>query len=242
MGSSQQQVNTNPSSPDITHPLPYLPTELKLQIIKEAVTFADGLCSDHWYGEQQDLVNKFSLLSHEMSDLVSESLYKANKIVTKPQPQRPDGTTIDGPEVEYGYLAPYPGRPPSNIRPYITYPTIAQSQSVKELEFHLDVAGAGVFPSYYISDQLEWPQKLASGELRFPLLDSLRIVLALGRSGAYNMIDRIRSWDQAPLQFATGNLTIVINGQSCSRDACIHEPELIHAHSHEADHSLECIS
>jgi hypothetical protein len=47
--------------------LSYLPTELMLQIINEAITLPDGLHSDHWHENQQDLVNKLSLRSHEMS-------------------------------------------------------------------------------------------------------------------------------------------------------------------------------
>lgn len=164
MYSPQQQTIAQPASTNMVRPLPYLPTELKLQIIKDAITFPDGLRSDHWHDNQQDLVNKLSLLGHEMSALVLDSLHKVNKVVIKPQLKRPDSRTIDGPELEsYGYLAPFHCSAPSNIRPYITYPTIAQSASVKELEFHLDVVSADYYPTYYISDQFAWLRKLASG-------------------------------------------------------------------------------
>lgn len=241
MYSPQQQTIAQPASTNMVRPLPYLPTELKLQIIKDAITFPDGLRSDHWHDNQQDLVNKLSLLGHEMSALVLDSLHKVNKVVIKPQLKRPDSRTIDGPELEsYGYLAPFHCSAPSNIRPYITYPTIAQSASVKELEFHLDVVSADYYPTYYISDQFAWLRKLASGELGFPALEALRIVLdldyGLGRKGALNILEQIRQWNGVPFHFATADLAIVINRHSCSCGACIHESEVRSG----ADHDFEC--
>jgi hypothetical protein len=142
--------------------------------------------------------------------------------------------------VSFGHLAPLPGSASSNIRPYITYSTIAQNASVKQLEFHLDVVSADYYPTYYISDQFAWLRKLASGELGFPALETLRIVLdfeyGLGRNGTLNILEQIRQWDQVPFHFDAANLTFVINGHSCFCGACIHEPEVRFA----VDHGSEC--
>jgi hypothetical protein len=137
-----------------------LPTEIMLQILGYALDLPNGIHSDRWDFIKKVRVDKLSAINQQYPDVVSEALYKQNKVIIKClHPKKFHGT---------------------NRNAIITYPTVQQSQFVRELEFVTNaIHGDEEDQEPFLQCQVSWLNNLASGVLGFEKLDMLRLVFKI---------------------------------------------------------------
>jgi hypothetical protein len=186
-----QTMSEEPQTMSEAKPI-LLPTEIMLQILGYALDLPNGIHSDRWDFIKKVRVDKLSAINQQYPDVVSEALYKQNKVIIKClHPKKFHGT---------------------NRNAIITYPTVQQSQFVRELEFVTNaIHGDEEDQEPFLQCQVSWLNNLASGVLGFEKLDMLRLVFKIPEREEFlsRMIELLTAI--GPLYFKTKKLEIVFH-------------------------------
>jgi hypothetical protein len=183
-----------------------LPAEIMLEILGYALALPNGIHSERFETIKKIRVDRMSAINKSYPNVVSEALYKHNKVIIKPRHPK-----------KMSELAPGPA---------ITYPTVQQSKFVRQLEF---VTSTGKVcetdPEFFLECQSSWLNDLASGELGFQNLDILRLSFRTKDEYCSFFAEFVEILEGiGPLRFKAKTLEIIIDGKNCTADMCTCNP------------------
>ncbi|KAF2449795.1 hypothetical protein P171DRAFT_480856 [Karstenula rhodostoma CBS 690.94] len=146
--------------------LPYLPQEMRLEILAQTLRFTNGIHSDRWPLLHKARVEKW-LSIPGFGSMVPEALFMYNKLILKP------GLKLFSEQYQNGQEHYYHDF-------HLTYPGLLMAHHVKDLELVLNCpAWSHDYAETAADVYFAWLQKLANKELGFDQLKTFKITVLL---------------------------------------------------------------